>query len=1033
MPRATRSRLLRPASAVALGIACLLGAIWVERRPIATAVVDRKLAEAHVRGRYQIVDLGLGRQRLVDVVIGDPRHPDLAAKWIELGTRVGLDGAQVTAVRAGGLRLRASLADGRLSLGELDRLLPRSTGGGPFRFLAIDLEVADGRVQITSPFGVVDVALTGSGRLDNGFRGRVAASSRQLTRDGCTATAVSAGSTVSIRSGEVSLAGPLKAARVRCRGASAEQLTADAKVTLAQGMTAWRGRFAAQAAHLAAAPFAMSSAHVGASFAGSTAATTAGELTLIGGPGRVGDITGRALAVAGRYRLSGAPSFVGTAKATGVSLPLALRAAIRRQGHAAAATPLAPLLHRAADALAKAASDVTVSAQVAATSAGVLLSRAEAAARSGARATFAPDRPIRVAPGTMPAITGTAHLSGGGLPEATVRLTQAKGGGAISGIATILPYAADGARLALAPVRFTANRAGTHVDTVATISGPLADGRVERLRLPIVADWNGGVLRLGSGCTAVSFDRLMVSTLTLGATRLPLCPMGSALVRVGAGEIQGGARLPALHLSGSLGSTALTLAATDTRLSLGTQGLTARNVDVRLGEGESATHLTVGRLLGTASSVGLDGKFERAGGQIGKVPLLLSDADGNWRFVQGALSLGATATVTDAAPADRIKPLRADALKFRLARGTIDATAQLVVPGKAIPVATVAIAHDLGSGIGRATLDVPRLAFGDALQPDELTPLTFGVIADVRGTVSGDARIDWSATGVISAGTFRTGGLDLAAAFGPVSGLAGTIHFTDLLALESAPGQTATVVSINPGIPVTDGRFVYRTLPNSRVAVSSGHWPFAGGSLDLRPTLLDFGAPSERHLIFTLTGVDAGRFLQQFDFANISATGVFDGTLPMIFDVDGGRIEGGHLEVRPGGGNLAYVGDLTQKDLGVWGNLAFQALRSIDYRDLSIAMNGPLAGEMITDVRFAGISQGKGAKSNFLIRRLQKLPFVFNIHIRAPFRGLIDSAQSFYDPSRLIVRNLPALIQQQNATPSVPADPVQPAARETLP
>jgi len=67
-------------------------------------------------------------------------------------------------------------------------------------------------------------------------------------------------------------------------------------------------------------------------------------------------------------------------------------------------------------------------------------------------------------------------------------------------------------------------------------------------------------------------------------------------------------------------------------------------------------------------------------------------------------------------------------------------------------------------------------------------------------------------------------------------------------------------------------------------------------------------------------------------------------------------------------------------------------------------MNGPLAGEMVTDVRFAGVSQGAGAKSNFLIRRLQKLPFVFNIRIAAPFRGLLDSAQSFYDPKRLLKR-----------------------------
>jgi translocation and assembly module TamB len=684
----------------------------------------------------------------------------------------------------------------------------------------------------------------------------------------------------------------------------------------------------------------------------------------------------------------------------------------------------------------QAAEDFAVTAQLAFDHGAATLTRLDGVARSGARASFAADRPISMASGTMPAVAGTASLSGGGLPTATVRFNQSGPQRAISGVATVLPYAGGGARLALDPVRFTVKAVGARIATVATISGPLADGRVDGLRVPIVADRDtAGVLRLGPACITLSFDALAISTLRLRAARLPLCPTGPALIRVAAGKVEGGARVATLRLTGSLGSTPLTLAADDTRVTLGNSSVDARNIAARLGEGASATQLDIGRLLGTVTTAGLGGRFDNAAGRIGKVPLLLSGAGGAWRLERGALALAGTATVADSAPAARFHPLRADGLKLRLAGGTIQASAQLVTPAKAIPVASVVIEHDLGGGTGTATLAVPRLAFTDAFQPDELTPLTFGVVADVRGTVTGDARIGWDARGVTSTGTFATDGLDLAAAFGPVAGLATTIRFTDLLAMESAPGQIATVASINPGIPVTDGRLVFRTLANSRVQVASGHWPFAGGALDLRPTVLDLGGPRERRLTFDLDGVDAGRFLQQFDFGNLSATGTFDGTLPMVFDTTGGRIEGGTLKVRRGGGNIAYVGDLTQKDLGVWGNLAFQALRSIDYRDLAIAMNGPLAGEMITEVRFAGISQGKGARSNFLIRRLQKLPFIFNIRIRAPFRGLIDSAQSFYDPSRLVVRNLLALIQQQNdgTAASSPPHPIQPAARDPSP
>src|SRR3546814_15678016 len=134
--------------------------------------------------------------------------------------------------------------------------------------------------------------------------------------------------------------------------------------------------------------------------------------------------------------------------------------------------------------------------------------------------------------------------------------------------------------------------------------------------------------------------------------------------------------------------------------------------------------------------------------------------------------------------------------------------------------------------------------------------------------------------------------------------------------------------------------------------------------------------------------------------------------------------------------DLAYVGELSNHDLGTMANFAFGALRSLKYDDLSILLNGDLDGEMVTDIRFGGVGQGEGATRNFLIDQVAKLPFVFNVKIHAPFRQLITSATGFYNPTVVIDQNLPTLLRAQEQVDAARAGAethVQPYESEPVP
>src|SRR3954451_11902221 len=164
----------RIASFVALGVLILLvvviAVIWIERRPIATHYISRELERRGVTATYHLDRVGFRTQEVSNLVIGDPRHPDLVARFARLQTRLKLDGSfEVYRIVARGVRLRGRLVHGRVSWGQVDKLMPPPSNK-PFALPNFAVDIADSTIALATPFGPVGLAIEGSGQLSGGFK-----------------------------------------------------------------------------------------------------------------------------------------------------------------------------------------------------------------------------------------------------------------------------------------------------------------------------------------------------------------------------------------------------------------------------------------------------------------------------------------------------------------------------------------------------------------------------------------------------------------------------------------------------------------------------------------------------------------------------------------------------------------------------------------------------------------------------------------------------------------------------------------------
>jgi hypothetical protein len=1027
---------------VGILLALLLLFAWTQRNTIADRFVQNAFAERGIKASYKIDTIGLRTQRIRDLVIGDPARPDLTAKLVEIDVALNFSGATLRDVRADGIILRGRYADGTLSFGELDKFRDLKSAE-PFVWPDIAVKIKNARARIDTPWGVIGAGLNGSGLLRNRFAGILSLRAPVVKAAGCSAADMKFDGKLLLEWREPRLIGPMTSTKATCgeAGIALEAPRFDTNLKLSERFDAWDGTFAYAADALRLSQGQLRGISGKLSVDGKLARTNF-DFTVDEGSLRSAPLSARRLVLAAKGTaglMDGhmALSARGDASITGGAFDRGTITGLRDLAAQTKDTPVGPIIARMAPVLERAGDQFSVSldfdayqdyqgrrgariADLAFTSASGL--RVRQSGNFGAMATstgWILNAPVQIA------------LSGPDVPSVTLSLAQL--GQSWSGNLVIAPYASGGAKLMVPKLAFKGVPNGAwRFAGQARMSGPLPGGFVTGLNVPIAGRFNAGAFNLYDSCQNVGFDALRLSNLALRGQSLRLCPdAGRPMLRLRAGNVRFATNVASFNILGTLGSAPLAARGSNVRFSL-TDGFAAKDVVVELGQPDARSVFNIASFDGRFGEGGASGALTGGAGQIGKLPLLIDAASGEWRYLAETLTLNARLNVLDADQVDRFKPMLVPDVRLSLENSIITATGHLVEPTTGTRVSDVDIRHDLSNSSGRALLAVDDVRFKEGFQPDLLTALVLGVAAYVDGSVSGDGRIDWDTDGVRSTGRVSTRGMNLAAAFGPVEGLTTEILFSDLLGLETASGQIAMLGSVNPGIAALGGTVSYRLLPNRQVAIESGRWPFAGGELVLEPTVLDFGVESERRLTFRVIGVDAEKLLAGYDFQNLRVTGVFDGTLPMLFNQDGGRIVGGALVSRPGGGEVSYLGELAYEDMGMFANYAFNALRSIRYSTLTIGVGGDLGGEIVTDISFTGVQQGTLAKRNFLTRQLARIPIKFNVSVTAEFLKLIGSIRGLYDANYAADRDLQSLLdaqKKQNAQ-TEPAETKQEASNE---
>lgn len=607
-------------------------------------------------------------------------------------------------------------------------------------------------------------------------------------------------------------------------------------------------------------------------------------------------------------------------------------------------------------------------------------------------------------------LAGAVRLSGGGLPKlsADVKAFQLANGKIHldANTVSLAPWSASGRTIGgqVSSLLVAPTDGGMQIDATGKIalSGAFPGAELQQTQLDgqlkaISQDRSWTVSQAGGQCLGVDMQGLKTGAVTIGKMKFSACPEAGRFLRNGAGSL----KLGDVSVPFSTGKSHGTLSLSDASLDYDAQ----KGVSLTILAGQLKLPMMLGE-----RSFSVEGDAPRLGVIAGQGPPRLSARLGQTEFggelipasisataftFDGSLpesgvsgSLTASSVVAQDNRDDPIyQPLITD-IDAKLVDGRLRMSAPLRLKRGGITVAQADVDLDIFKLDGDATIRTRTLTFKDGgLQPHMLSDRLRGFFTTATGALEGQARLAITGGDVSGTGRVQVTGFGFQTQrLGRVVGVNGAVNFTDLLGMTTAPDQVVTVRSMNPGVPLRNGRLVFQLFDGKVLNISDAVFPFAGGKMTLLPLDWELGGKTQTFEVVA-SEIELAQLISVFKLPDVKANGTVSGRFPIRIDDAKILIEDAKLRADARGGRLSYTGEVGDRasEAGEYGELAFEALKQLKFSVLELGLNGNVAGDMRVDLLLVGTNQDV----------LNGQPFEFDISIDSELAKLIQSRMYF--------------------------------------